>query len=231
MFEKVCRFFESVDLKVDYKNAHADAATPVEQARHFAEKLQSYEDRGVISILSPKLLTLMPQSPTPDAESKSWLSPTMFSFQDEGMLPLPRLFQVCVQSAIDRSLRVARRDRFQLSTSNHCETIKWLDLLLDFVGARRMYSRIERIVGPFMRDVETGLYPRVVETERHDRRYDALATLTSAEQRAHMASYGYAKLNAAQMRAAYSRDGEQRARRRRRRQESHAKKLSVARSN
>lgn len=86
--------------------------------------------------------------------------------------------------------------------------MEWLDLLLDFVQAHRMYAKIEHVVGPFLRDVSTVVYPRVVDTERHDRRFDSLQALTNADQHHQMATYGYAKMNAKQLRIAYSRNGE-----------------------
>jgi hypothetical protein len=79
-------------MKVEYRNKYPAKNSPLEQAKQFAEQLESYEDRDIVSILSPKLLNLMPESPSPG--SKRFLSPNMLSFQDEGFLPLPRVLQM-----------------------------------------------------------------------------------------------------------------------------------------
>lgn len=78
---------------VEYRDQQPKENSPLEQARRFAEQLESYEDRDIVSILSPKLLNLMPEMGSVPS-SKRWLSPSMLSFQDEGVLPLPRLLQV-----------------------------------------------------------------------------------------------------------------------------------------
>lgn len=80
-------------MHVNY--THSQQLDPTRhQLDEFVSRLESFDDRAVVSVLSPKLLNLLPQTPRLDPESKNWLSPTMLSFQDEGMLPLPRLLQV-----------------------------------------------------------------------------------------------------------------------------------------
>ncbi|KAI6196116.1 MLt-TeN (Mlt-10) related [Aphelenchoides besseyi] len=184
------RFLEEVDLKVDYKNRRADADSPLNQARTFAEQLESFDDKNVLSILSPKLLNLLPQEPD-DPDSKRWLSPNMLSFSDEGMLPLPRLLQVCNQNLL------------QLSTSSHCETMAWLDLLMDLTGAKRMFDHIDGMFGPFMKEMEHKMYPRVQEVQKHDAKFDRLQSLTNLNQKQELDLFGYAKMNEQQLRIAY----------------------------
>ncbi|KAI6193471.1 MLt-TeN (Mlt-10) related [Aphelenchoides besseyi] len=180
------KFLEEVDLKVDYKNRRADVDSPLNQARKFAEQLESFDDKNVLSILSPKLLNLLPQEPD-DPDSKRWLSPNMLSFSDEGMLPLPRLLQ--------------------LSTSSHCETMAWLDLLMDLTGAKRMFDHIDSMFGPFMKEMEHKMYPRVQEVQKHDAKFDRLQSLTDLNQKQELGLFGYAKMNEEQMRIAYGQNG------------------------
>jgi hypothetical protein len=47
-------------------------------------------------ILSPRLLSLFPESAAKNAAEPSLLSPTIFSFQREGLFSLPTLFGVCL---------------------------------------------------------------------------------------------------------------------------------------
>ncbi|KAI6227650.1 hypothetical protein M3Y99_01226600 [Aphelenchoides fujianensis] len=180
------KFLEQVDMKVDYRSRPTGEDSPLAQARRFAEQLESFDDKNVLSILSPKLLNLLPQDPE-DPDSKRWLSPNMLSFADEGMLPLPRLLQ--------------------LSTSDHCETMAWLDLLMDLTGAKRMFDHIEGLFGPFMRDMEQRMHPRVQEVEQHDQKFESLQKLTTLDQERELDVFGYAKMNADQLRIAYGREG------------------------
>lgn len=106
-------------MKIEYRERVPPKYSPLRQAREFAEKLETFEDRDIVNILSPKLLNLMPENPM-DANSKNWMSPNMLSFQDEGMLPLPRLLQ--------------------MSISDHCETMKWIDLLMDMTVISKSFE-------------------------------------------------------------------------------------------
>ncbi|KAI6184776.1 hypothetical protein M3Y97_00632700 [Aphelenchoides bicaudatus] len=156
------KFFESVDMKVEYRDRIPSKHSPLVQAREFAEKIESFEDRDIyLSILSPKLLNLMPET-LADPESKRWLSPNMLSFQDEGMLPLPRLFQ--------------------MSTSDHCETMRWIDLLMDLSGAKRMFNETSGIFGKFMNEVEEIMHPRIKQLEVHDGKFEHIQRLSSGDQ-------------------------------------------------
>lgn len=79
--------------KVTFSSRQPRGESPYEQMHRQLEELEQYDDRGVVSVLSPKMFNLLPEGPA-DPESKRYLSPNMLSFQDEGFLPLPRLFKV-----------------------------------------------------------------------------------------------------------------------------------------
>ncbi|KAI6184775.1 hypothetical protein M3Y97_00632600 [Aphelenchoides bicaudatus] len=205
------KFFESVDMKVEYRDRTPSKHSPLVQAREFAEKLESFEDRDIISILSPKLLTLMPETPD-DPGSKRWLSPNMLSFQDEGMLPLPRLLQASYLKQLTgwggpNSKKPWRCRAPDMSTSNHCETLKWIDLLMDMTGAKRIFAETNNLFGKFMGEVENTMYPRVKEVEVHDGKFERLQQLNSWEQAKQMAEQGYAVMNEDQMRIVYGKEG------------------------
>ncbi|KAI6236278.1 hypothetical protein M3Y95_00140600 [Aphelenchoides besseyi] len=177
------KFLNEANLRVKYPS-HG-MADPTEKLREFASELESYSDKAVYSILSPKLLNLLPQTPL-DRESKTYLSPNLLSFQEEGALSLPRLLQ--------------------LSTSNRCESIEWLDILIHATGASRMLESLTAKFSEHMAQIDQ-IHPRVRRAQEHDRKFDRLRRLSNNEQLQHLETHGYARLNSNQIDLVYGPKG------------------------
>ncbi|CAD5221483.1 unnamed protein product [Bursaphelenchus okinawaensis] len=179
------RFFKEMNENVAFQNRPPNGKSPYEEMQKMMQQIEEFDDKGVISILSPKLFNLMPDQPDP--ESKRYMSPNMFSFQEEGFLPLPKLFR--------------------MSNSDECETLKWLDLMLDFTGGTRILNGHMERLGEHMKTVDSTLYPRVLETEKMEEHYDYVHSFSTDEQKKQMKSEGYAPLNAKQLELMYGQNG------------------------
>ncbi|KAI6222423.1 Moulting cycle MLT-10-like protein family-containing protein [Aphelenchoides fujianensis] len=179
------RFLNEADARAKYRFQPTGAPNPTEKLRSFIEELENYQDKAVISFLSPQLLNLLPQRPL-DPDSQNVLSPNMLSFQDEGMLPLPRLLQ--------------------MSTSDHCETLEWLDLLMEMTGGTRMLTSLMQRFGDHMTKVEEEIHPRVRRAHAHDQKFLRLDSLTHEEQRRELEEHGYARMNKQQMEMIYGKE-------------------------
>jgi hypothetical protein len=94
-----------------------------------------------------------------------------------------------------------------MSTSDHCETMAWLDLLMDMTGANRLFSEVGGMFGKFMNEVEETMYPRVKDVEIHDRKFNKLQELTSWIQKKQMDDHGYTTMSEEQMRLVYGKEG------------------------
>uniref|UniRef100_A0A914HY62 Uncharacterized protein n=1 Tax=Globodera rostochiensis TaxID=31243 RepID=A0A914HY62_GLORO len=96
-----------------------------------------------LPILSPRILPLLPEAKSGD-DGPNLLSPTMFSFHNEGIFSLPSLFGL-------------------ISTSE-ADLVELLDLFLELAGASRALDKIEAQIEPRRSVVERELYPTVRET-------------------------------------------------------------------
>ncbi|KAI6192349.1 hypothetical protein M3Y97_00328000 [Aphelenchoides bicaudatus] len=180
------RFFRQMNMNINYKQS-ANLDPTRRQLNEFVNTLESFDDKAVVSILSPRLLNLLPQTPRLDPESKDWLSPNMLSFQDEGMLPLPRLLQ--------------------MSTSSHCETLEWLDLLMHMSGASKMINSMIGKFGNHMKEMEQTVHPRVQQYQKHEQKFENLFALNTDDQLNELQTHGFTKLNNQQLFMAYGPDG------------------------
>ncbi|KAI6220027.1 hypothetical protein M3Y99_01631700 [Aphelenchoides fujianensis] len=181
------KFLEEMDVKVDYRNREAARNSPLAQAREFAQELETYDDKNVVSILSPKLLNLLKAQPDdPRLEAVAFAKHAFLFGRGNPAAPSP---------SPDVDLLI------------HCETMAWLDLLMDLTGAKRMFDHIEGLFGPFMRDMEQRLHPRVQEVERHDQKFESLQKLTTSEQKRDLDAYGYVRMNEEQLKIAYHKNG------------------------
>lgn len=94
-----------------------------------------------------------------------------------------------------------------MSTSDHCETMKWIDLLMDMTGAHKMFHDVDSMFGKFMGEVEESFYPRIKQVEVHDKKFERLQQLTTFEQQRRMDEHGYVLMNEDQLRIAYGKQG------------------------
>ncbi|CAD5227457.1 unnamed protein product [Bursaphelenchus xylophilus] len=180
------QFLRKMDVNVTFENRAPDGQSPYEQLRKSLEEIESYDDKGVVSVLSPKLFNILPEGPM-DPESKRWLSPNMLSFQDEGMIPLPKLFK--------------------WSKSDDCETQRWIELLLDITGGSRLLGGHVRRFGKHMRIVKRDLYPRIKRSEETENQMAEIRNMTTEEQQQHMEKFGYAPMTREQLEMAYGENG------------------------
>uniref|UniRef100_A0A1I7SGX3 Uncharacterized protein n=2 Tax=Bursaphelenchus xylophilus TaxID=6326 RepID=A0A1I7SGX3_BURXY len=169
------KFFKEMNDNVAFQNRPPNGKSPYEEMQKMMQQIEEFDDKGVISILSPKLFNLMPDQQDP--ESKRYMSPNMLSFQDEGI------------------------------NTDECETLKWLDLLLDFTGGTKMLNGHVQRLGEHMKTVDEILYPRLLETEKMEKHYDKVHSMSSEEQRRQMKKFGYAPLNAKQLEMMYGDKG------------------------
>ncbi|CAD5226918.1 unnamed protein product [Bursaphelenchus xylophilus] len=113
-----------------------------------------------ISVLSPKILALFPNSKRPQ-----FLSPEILNFQNTGILPLPQLFK--------------------LISSSDSEALFWMELLLEMVGASEKLDSFLEMYSAEMTRMDSFIYPRILERERKEyllkKALDASTTKQSRE--------------------------------------------------
>ncbi|CAD5221359.1 unnamed protein product [Bursaphelenchus okinawaensis] len=180
------KFLQKHDLNVTYQYHNSDGQTPYEQLRTSLQEIESFDDKGVVSVLSPKLFNILPEGPL-DPESKRWLSPNMLSFQDEGMIPIPKLFK--------------------WSKSDDCETQRWIELLLDVTGGSRLLKGHVKKFGKHMTTVKDKLHPRIKRAQKIEEEMADIQSLTTDHQHEQMARYGYAAMTPEQLELAYGEHG------------------------
>jgi hypothetical protein len=61
---------------------------------------------------------------------------------------------------------------FQMSTSSHCETLEWLDLLMHMSGAGKMLNTMVDKFGSHMEQVETEIHPKVLDSKVHEKKFE-----------------------------------------------------------
>ncbi|CAD5221361.1 unnamed protein product [Bursaphelenchus okinawaensis] len=180
------KFLQKHDLNVTYQYRNSDGQTPYEQLRASLQEIESFDDKGVVSVLSPKLFNILPEGSL-DPESKRWLSPNMLSFQDEGMIPIPKLFK--------------------WSQSDDCETQRWIDLLLDLTGASNLLNGHVKKFDRHMKVVKDKLHPRIQQLQKIEEEMADIRSLITDHQQEQMARYGYADMTPEQLELAYGEHG------------------------
>lgn len=59
-----------------------------------------------------------------------------------------------------------------MSTSNHCETLEWLDLLMHMSGASKMINSMIGKFGNHMKEMEQTVHPRVQQYQKHEQKFE-----------------------------------------------------------
>uniref|UniRef100_A0A183C954 Aldedh domain-containing protein n=1 Tax=Globodera pallida TaxID=36090 RepID=A0A183C954_GLOPA len=132
-----------------------------------------------LPILSPRILPLLPEAKSED-DGPNLLSPTMFSFHNEGIFSLPSLFGL-------------------ISTSE-ADLVELLDLFLELAGASRALDKIEAQIEPRRSVVERQLYPTVLKLEKMERKWEKVRGTFSNVQKRHLDESGYTFLENTQFR-------------------------------
>ncbi|CAD5216872.1 unnamed protein product [Bursaphelenchus xylophilus] len=179
------RFFKTANLTVSFKNKAPSGDSPYEQMQKTISEMENFDDKGVVSILSPKLFNVLRASPL-DPDSKNYLSPNILSFQDDGVMPLPRLFQW---------------------SKYNCETQKWVELLLNMTGGEKLLEQHMAKFGEHMKFVDDTLYPRILEVQNVEKKVEKVHSLTTGEQKIHMEKFGFVEMNKDQLEMAYGKFG------------------------
>ncbi|KAI1714197.1 moulting cycle domain-containing protein [Ditylenchus destructor] len=137
-----------------------------------------------LSILSPKLLSLLPSK----KNNGGFLSPNLLNLfggkgsADKGLISVPDLLKTVNGKA-----------------SENTETAAWLDLLLDVSGTGAAVENALRELEPEAKS----LLPAVLELERVDANWNRLHGMMTREQKRDMTDKGYAFLDTAQLELVY----------------------------
>ncbi|VDM53957.1 unnamed protein product [Angiostrongylus costaricensis] len=136
-----------------------------------------------VSILSPRLLSLFPES----SSGNRLLSPTFFSFQKNGYLSLPELFDVSIIISSDQ-----KQQQFLL------------DIVLDVSGASVVLKNLIAKMKPEMIDMRYVKLPLIEELFRKDEKWIQMRNSFTEEQTANYNQKGYAFLNEDQLNLIYT---------------------------
>ncbi|KAI6214273.1 Glucuronosyltransferase [Aphelenchoides besseyi] len=179
------KFLSTVDMSVEYKNRRPSRESPIQQLN---EVINQAETSG-FSIFSPKILNIMPnkESGSDQTTKTRFLSPTLFSFHNEGVLPIPQLLR--------------------MSGSDECETKKWIDLIMDITGASKKLEKLLNVASSQMHHIREVVLPKVRELRRQEKLWSELVSTFSPEQHRALKQFGYTHMTDDQMRLAYKEDG------------------------
>ncbi|KAI6212497.1 Glucuronosyltransferase [Aphelenchoides besseyi] len=178
------KFLSSVDMNVHYKNRRPSKDSAAEQLNKVINQAQS----SGLSLFSPKILNIMPSKDGYSDDSKTrFMSPTLLSFHNEGMLPVPQLLK--------------------LSRLDECETKKWIDFLMDVTGASNKLKQLMTVATSQMHHIRNVVLPKVREFRRQERLWKELESTFSPEQHRALKQFGYTHMTDDQLRLAYKDNG------------------------
>ncbi|KAI6176107.1 MLt-TeN (Mlt-10) related [Aphelenchoides bicaudatus] len=174
--------FISSMFPIIYKNRKPGDESAATQLKSVLDQA----DSG-FSFLSPKILNLLPIKKEASDGKLSFLSPTLLSFHEEGLLPLPRLLR--------------------LSGSNACETQKWIDLIMTMTGASRKLNQMLNQFESQMKTLQNDVLPKIKKFQEQERLIRKINETFSTDQRSSMRKFGYAQMNGEQLDLVYSEKG------------------------
>ncbi|WKY14320.1 hypothetical protein Q1695_000119 [Nippostrongylus brasiliensis] len=149
MNEENRRLYEKFALPLDSRTPEVSnsAQSAVEQVLNVVNSFVAAKSSpGKLSVLSPRLLSLFPESSR--ASAKRLLSPTFFSFQKDGYLSLP--------------------DVFDIITSNQNYQKLMLDVVLDVSGAGAVLEELVAGMKPEIEELKNQKLPLIEELSRRD---------------------------------------------------------------
>ncbi|ETN68305.1 hypothetical protein NECAME_05671 [Necator americanus] len=189
-FIPLFRLFEKVALPIDSRTPEItnNAVPAIEQVLAIMNEFAATKaDNGKLSVLSPRVLSLFPDSPK--SSSKRLLSPTFFSFQKDGYLSLPELFDIITTNQKYQQLMV--------------------DVLMDISGAGDVLEKLIVDMKPEMDDLKNVKLPLVEELSKKDTDWMRVHDSFDEEQTRYYTEHGYAFLNEHQLNLIYSKDEQQ----------------------
>ncbi|CAK5039359.1 unnamed protein product [Meloidogyne enterolobii] len=131
-----------------------------------------------LPILSPKLFSLFPNQNLKNNDKinmNGFLSPTLLSFQNEGILSLPTLFGY--------------------ASSNEEELVELLDKFIELSGVSGVLDKLIVEIETKAKMIEDELYPALVKLELLERRWKAIQNNLTALQNKMLDIHGYAFLD------------------------------------
>ncbi|KAI6176222.1 hypothetical protein M3Y97_00775100 [Aphelenchoides bicaudatus] len=179
--EDNAKFINQASLpNVQFKVQPKYDITMMDRVMELINSFQSSNTPGKLSILSPKFFPIMPSR----KNRPHLLSPTLFSFQQDGYFSLPQLFQM---ASIGRN-----------------ETNEWIETLLTVSGAARELEKIVKRLEPDMTKFEQNVYPKLIELERWQRQLKRVKQTYTPKQKEQLDKNGYTFLTADQMSLVYT---------------------------
>ncbi|KIH69610.1 hypothetical protein ANCDUO_00028 [Ancylostoma duodenale] len=185
--------FQRSALPIDSRTPEiTNSAVPaIEQVLAIVNTFASSKDApGKVSVLSPRVLSLFPEGSR--SSSKRLLSPTFFSFQKDGYLSLPELFDIITTDQRYQQLMV--------------------DVVMDISGAGDVLEKFITDMKPEMEDLKNVKLPLIEELSRRDidwMRHVVHDSFNEAQAKQYNAN-SYAFLNKDQLNLIYSKDEQQR---------------------
>ncbi|KAH7727915.1 CRE-MLTN-13 protein [Aphelenchoides avenae] len=176
------KFLKELDVPVDYKDRQSDISSTAKQVAEFLHDF----DNGTLSILSPRLFNVFPSTEWHGGPHKM-LSPTLLSFQEEGAFPLPRLFQ--------------------LLSSNECDNLQWMDVIMELSGASRTLRDLVAKLEPEMKALREKTYPTILKLEKMERKWDRFKASHNPKQLKAMQTHGYTHMDPDQFEMLYGDGG------------------------
>uniref|UniRef100_A0A914MX81 Uncharacterized protein n=1 Tax=Meloidogyne incognita TaxID=6306 RepID=A0A914MX81_MELIC len=131
-----------------------------------------------LPILSPKLFSLFPNQNLKNNDKinmNGFLSPTLLSFQNEGILSLPTLFGY--------------------ASSNEQELVELLDKFIELSGVSGVLDKLIAEIETKAKVIEDELYPALVKLELLERRWKAIQNNLTAQQNKMLDIHGYTFLD------------------------------------
>ncbi|KAI6179849.1 Moulting cycle MLT-10-like protein family-containing protein [Aphelenchoides besseyi] len=159
---KTERLLNRLNVSVRYQNRNSPSSSTERQLQSLVDDFNS----RTLSLLSPKIMNVIPTNSKQDGQSK-FFSPTLLSFHSsDGLLPLPQL------------LKLFKSQSLKMSTTSECETIRWLDLLLEITGGARRLDDFLRLAGPQFKRLNEGVLTKVKEVHEMEEMLENSLTFT-----------------------------------------------------
>ncbi|CAJ0609032.1 unnamed protein product [Cylicocyclus nassatus] len=179
--------FESAALGIDSRTPEItnNAVPVIEQVLSIVNSFSASKSApGRMSILSPRVLSLFPEPS--HSSKKRLLSPTFFSFQKDGFLSLPELFDIITTNQRYQQLMV--------------------DIVMDISGAGAVLEKLVNDLRPEIEDVKNVKLPLVEQLSKRDMEWARAHDLFNEDQTKQYHEKGYALLTEDQLNLIYSKN-------------------------
>ncbi|RCN41516.1 hypothetical protein ANCCAN_12554, partial [Ancylostoma caninum] len=185
MNQKNRRFFDKVNLGIDSRTPEVEnnAVSTMEGVLEVVNDFAAQTSSERLSVMSPRLFSLLPD--TSESSRNQFLSPTLLSFQKDGYLSLPELFDIV--------------------NTNEKQQNMLLDIIMDVSGAGAQLEEMIAKIKPEIEDVRYIKLPLVQELSRKHEKWMRARSQFTAEQETDYEQVGYAFMNEDQLKLIYNR--------------------------